>query len=158
MKHLYHTLRRVSFEAIKGSSIQDIAKELIEYRDSTNCVSASVIFNGRYIEIDCRSTLESIISDFYNRKIYHSDFIEVVDEYTSIMRSFQEQCGVGYDFRTIIDNLSDEDICDCFLTWMKENGYKRRDEILMIDAVNKMNKVLSNFPYPEKDKSHENME
>lgn len=35
---------------------------------------------------------------------------------------------------------------------------KKREESLMIDAVKKMNKVLSNYPYPEKDKSHENME
>lgn len=125
MKHLSHTLRTVSLKAVAGSSIQDVAKELIEYRKYTNCIYASVFFNSIYIEVDCNSTVESVISDYYNRKGNYSSFIEVIDKPTSIMRSFQEQCGASYKFRTIIDNLSDEDICDCFLTWMDENGYKK---------------------------------
>ena len=126
MKHLSHTLRKISFEVVPGSTIQEVAKEIIEYRDYTDCISMSFLFNSRYIEVDKSSTVDSIISDYFYKKKFHSGFIEPVDEYTSIMRSFQEQCGASYDFRTIIDNLADEHICDCFLTWMKENGYKKQ--------------------------------
>lgn len=130
MKHLTHILRTISFKAIPGAAIQDVAKELIEYRDYCNPNFASTLFNGKYIEIDSNSTVESIISDYYNGKKYSSEFIEISDVYTSIMRSFQEQCGESYPFKTIIDNLSDKDICDCFLMWMIENGYKKERKLL----------------------------
>lgn len=126
MKHLSHTLREISLLVVPGSTIQEVAKEVIEYRDYTNCISISFLFNRRYIYVDKSSTVDSIISDYYNKKRHTFEYIEVTNDITGIMRSFQEQCGASYDFRTIIDNLPDEDICDCFLTWMKENGYKKQ--------------------------------
>ena len=44
MKHLSHTLREISFEVVPASTIQEVAKEVIEYRDYTNYISVSFLF------------------------------------------------------------------------------------------------------------------
>lgn len=48
MKHLSHTLREISLLVVPGSTIQEVAKEVIEYRDYTDCISISFLFRHLY--------------------------------------------------------------------------------------------------------------
>lgn len=49
-------------------------------------------------------------------------FQEATDLKTSIIRHFQEEVGASYDFREIIDNLSNDEILNCFIGWAESNN------------------------------------